>query len=246
MMGGDPALAALGDTASTQAIEVLREKWGLNEPILAQYVSFLGDLTRMDFGIAYSNNQAVSGLILRALPYSLALGLASIIGATIIGIPLGMIAAIKRDTIFDNLGRLVSLTGMSLPPFYVGVLFLLFFGLRLKWFPIMGAGDPGNLGDQLYHLVLPALAGALYLAAYVTRFVRSAMLEVLQEDYVRTARAKGNSERVVVFKHAFRNGLIPLVTVMGMYFAMLLGGNVLMELVFNRPGLGRLILEAIN
>jgi len=245
-MAGDPAMACLGDNASTEAIASLREKWGLNKPIWEQYSNFIWNLLHLDLGKAYSNDQPVSELLARALPHTLALTLAFILGALIIGIPIGLITALRQNSWLDYLGRLLSLGGISLPPFYVGVLLLLAFAVKLKWFPVMGGGMPGNLADQLYHLVLPGLAGALYLAAYVTRFVRTAMLEVLRQDYMTTARSKGVSERVVILKHGLRNALIPLVTVIGLYFALLLGGSVLIEQVFFRPGLGRLLINAID
>ena len=151
-----------------------------------------------------------------------------------------------QNSVLDYVVRIASLAGMSLPTFYIGVLFLLAFSVKLDWFPIMGGGERGNPGDLMYHLFLPGLSGALYLAAYVTRFVRTAMLEVLRQDYMTTARAKGLTERIVIFKHGFRNGLIPLVTVIGLYFAMLLGGSILIEIVFSRPGLGRIVVGAIE
>jgi len=245
-MGGDPAIACLGDNASAQAIASLREKWGLNEPLWKQYSNFMWNLLHLDLGKAYSNDQPVSELLARALPHTLALTSAFILGGLVIGIPLGLITALGQNSWLDYIGRLVSLGGISLPPFYTGVLLLLAFAVKLKWFPVMGAGEPGSLADQLHHLVLPGLAGALYLAAYVTRFVRTGMLEVLRQDYMTTARSKGVPERIVILKHGLRNALIPLVTVIGLYFALLLGGSVLIEQVFSRPGLGRVLVNAID
>lgn len=245
-MRGDPALASLGETAPPQAIANLREKWGLNEPIGKQYIDFLGRLMRLNLGTAYSNGQDIATWVWRVLPYTVELALAFVVGALVIGIPFGFLTSLFQNSAVDYVVRIASLAGMSLPTFYIGVLFLLAFSVKLDWFPIMGGGERGNPGNLMYHLFLPGLSGALYLAAYVTRFVRTAMLEVLRQDYMTTARAKGLTERIVIFKHGFRNGLIPLVTVIGLYFAMLLGGSILIEIVFSRPGLGRIVVGAIE
>jgi ABC-type dipeptide/oligopeptide/nickel transport system permease component len=246
LMAGDPAMVALGDAANAESLARVRALWGLDKPILRQYGDFLGNLIRGDLGTAYSNGQPVAHLIAHALPYSVALGGASILGALLIGLPLGVLTAVKRGHVLDTVGRIVSLAGMSLPSFYIGILLLYVFAVRWRLFPVMGGGDPGNLADQVHHIFLPSLAGALYIGAYVTRFVRSGMLEVLQQDYVTTARGKGLRETSVIYKHALRNALIPVVTVVGLYFSMAFGGSVLLEIVFSRPGLGRLVLSAIQ
>jgi len=245
-MAGDPALAALGESAPAQAIERLREEWGLNRPVLSQYSDFLWGLLHGDLGRAYYNNVLIMSLLIHAFPYTIILTCLFIIGGLIVGIPLGIATALHAGSYIDNIGRVISLAGMSLPTFYIGILLLLLFALKLGWFPAMGGGEAGNLRDQLHHVVLPALAGALYLAAYVTRFVRSSLLEVIRQDYINTARSKGLRESKVIYKHAMRNSLISLVTVIGMYFVMLFGGSVLTEIIFSRPGLGKVIVGAIN
>jgi len=160
------------------------------------------------------------------------------------GLPLGILSALRRNTLMDYLSRTISLAGLSVPGFYVGILLMLLFGVHWKIFPVVGAGNPGDLGDVLRHLFLPALSLGLLMMAYVTRSARSAMLNVLQEDFLRTARAKGLAEVAVLSRHALRNALVPTISVVSVYVIVLIGSSVMTEIVFSRPGLGKLMVDA--
>jgi ABC-type dipeptide/oligopeptide/nickel transport system permease component len=193
---------------------------------------------RGDLGVSLFNNQPVLGQILEALPATLELSLAALVISTVLGVVLGILAALKHNTWIDSLSMGVALIGVSMPVFWLGLLLIFFFSVRLRWFPPMGQGG-------LDRLVLPALALGLLSSATLARLVRSSMLEVLNQDYVRTARAKGLRERFVIIRHALRNALIPAVTVLGLEFGRLLSGAVLTETIFARVGLGRMYVESI-
>jgi ABC-type dipeptide/oligopeptide/nickel transport system permease component len=184
--------------------------------------------------------------ILADLPYTLELTLTAIVFGYLFGIPLGISAAVRRNSFVDYFNRIFSLLGLSVPAFYLGVLLMYVFSIKLMWFPVVGGGDPGDFLDKLRHLFLPALALGLIMTAYVTRMTRSSLLEILREDYVRTARSKGLTDRVVLYKHALRNALIPIVTLGGLYAVVLIGSSVMIEIVFSRPGLGKLMVGAIK
>jgi ABC-type dipeptide/oligopeptide/nickel transport system permease component len=241
---GDPATAMLGDNASEQAVESLRERMGLNEPLWKQYLTFLGDLARGDLGDSLKTSQPVWNQIESALPHTIELTIASIIIGLILGIPVGIITAVKRNQAPDYIGRIVSLVGLSLPAFYLGILLMYFFSVRLGWFPAVGAPEFSNVSSNLHHLVLPALTLGLIETAYISRMTRSAMIAVLTDDYIRTARAKGLQEKAVLLKHALRAGLIPIVSLVGIFAISLIGSSVLVEEVFARPGLGKLMIGA--
>src|SRR4030067_2020781 len=162
------------------------------------------------------------------------------------GIPTGIITALRRNRPPDYIGRILSLVGISMPEFYLGILLMYLLAIKLQIFPVLGGGDLNNISSRLYHLFLPALARGFIMTAFISRMVRSSMLNVLREDYVRTARAKGLHERVVIYKHALRNGLIPTVTVIGIYMSILMGGSVLTEIIFSRPGLGKMMVFAVK
>ena len=241
---GDPATAALGDYASKEAVEALRRRMGLDAPLWLQYVRFLRDLLRGDLGKSLITGRPASEQILTVLPYTLELTAAAILIGTLLGVPLGVFTALHRNRLADYLGRIFSLAGLSVPAFYLGLLLIFVFAVQLDLFPAVGGGDLSNLGSNLSHLVLPALALGLIMTAYVTRISRSAMLNVLSEDYVRTARAKGLAERVVLFRHALRTALIPIVSIIGIFAVSLIGSSVTTEIVFSRPGLGKLMVGA--
>ncbi|RLC65795.1 MAG: ABC transporter permease [Chloroflexi bacterium] len=243
---GDPAVAALGDYASQEAVERMRERMGLNAPLWLQYVRFLGQLVRGDLGHSLINNVPVSQQIKRVLPYTLELTAAGILVGLLFGIPLGIATALRRNTLIDYLGRIFGLTGLSVPAFYLGILLMLLFSVQLNWFPVVGGGDLTDLGDNLRHLCLPALSLGLIMTAYVARMTRSALLAVLNEDYIRTARSKGLPERLVLLRHALRTALIPVVSVVGVYSIVLIGSSVMTEVVFSRPGLGKLMVGAMK
>jgi len=242
---GDPAEAALGDYASKQAVEALRERMGLNDPLIVQYLRFLGDLLRGDLGISMISGKPISEQVAHVLPYTLQLTFASILIGTLFGIPLGVFTATRRNTFIDYLGRIISLAGLSVPAFYFGILLILFFAIKIDLFPAVGGGDLKKPVENLKHLVLPALTLGLIMTTSVTRLTRSAMLNVLSEDYVRTARAKGLRERAVIIKHALRSAMVPIISIIGLWAASLIGDSVMTEVVFSRPGLGKMLVGAI-
>jgi len=242
---GDPATAALGDYASKQAVEALRQRMGLDAPLSEQYICFLGDLLRGDLGRSMITGQPVMEQIRYVLPYSLELTVFGILVGVALGIPSGVYTAVKRNQIVDHLGRIFSLAGLSVPAFYLGVLIMLVFAVELRLFPAIGGGEPGNWLDLLWHLVLPGTALGVIMTASVTRIVRSSMLNVLREDYVRTARAKGLTERVVIFQHALRSAMIPVLSIIGIWIVGIIGSSVTTEIVFARPGLGKLLVGAV-
>lgn len=242
---GDPAVAALGDYASKEAVEALREQMGLNEPLPLQYVHFLGNLVRGDLGKSMITASPIRHEIGHALPYTLELTLLAIIIGTILGIPIGVYTAIRRNRMADYIGRVLSLTGLSVPAFYLGILLILLLAIYIQWLPAVGGGGMDDLRENVSHLILPALTLGLVMTASVARLARSAMLNVLRQDYVRTARAKGLKERVVYLRHALRSALIPIVSVTGIWAVSLIGDSVTVEVVFARPGLGKMMVGAI-
>jgi len=243
---GDPATAALGDYASKSAVEALRERMGLNDPLYIQYVKFIYGLIKGDFGESLITSKSVASQIKYVLPYTLELTAAGIIIGAIFGIPLGILTALKRNTSIDYIGRIFSLGGLSVPAFYLGIILLFIFAVKLDIFPVVGGGDLSNFKDNLTHLVLPALTLGLIMTAYVTRMARSSILNVLNEDYIRTAKAKGLTRRVVIYKHALKNALIPILAVIGVYSIVLIGSSVMTEIVFSRPGLGKMMVGAMK
>jgi ABC-type dipeptide/oligopeptide/nickel transport system permease component len=246
VLPGDPATAALGDYASKEAVEALRKNMGLDAPLWKQYLTFLGDLLQGHLGISIITGYPVGAQIVKVLPYTLTLTFGAIVFGYVLGIPLGIPAAVKRNSFVDYFNRFFSLIGLSIPAFYLGILLMYLFSIKLKIFPVVGAGDPGDLISTLRHLALPALSLGLIMTAYVTRMTRSSLLNVLMEDYIRTARSKGLPEKKVLFKHALRNALIPIVALGGLYAVVLIGSSVMIEIVFSRPGLGSLMVGAIK
>ncbi|WP_454855684.1 ABC transporter permease [Rhizobium binxianense] len=244
ILPGDPALAALGDAALPEQLAAFREKMGLNVPLWQQYLNFLVGTLSLDFGTSYMNGTPVFDLIIRNLPYTIELTIAAMIIGVGVGIPFGVMAAVNRGRLPDSGMRAFSLIGYAIPDFYLGALLLIGFALNLKWFPINGAGT--GFFDTIHHIFLPALTLALVKAAFIGRLTRTSLLEVLGKDYVRTARAKGAHEPRVIYRHGLRNALLPLTTGMGLSLLATLSGSVAVELVFNRPGIGRLLIDAIN
>jgi peptide/nickel transport system permease protein len=243
---GDPATAALGDYASKEAVEALRERMGLNQPLITQYWHFLSNLLQGDFGESLINGRPISDQIAYVLPYTLELTLASVLVGIVFGVPLGMLTAVNRNNLVDYLGRIISLVGLSVPAFYFGILLILLFAIKLGLLPAVGGGDlQAEPVKSLKYLVLPAMTLGLIMTTSVTRLTRSAMLNVLNEDYVRTARAKGLAERSVLLKHALRAALLPIVSITGFWTASLIGDSVLTEVIFSRPGLGKMLVGAI-
>ena len=243
---GDPALVILGDQASQEALAALREKLGLDRALHAQYLDFLGGILTGDLGRSLVTGKSVWAEVLAVIPYTIELTLAAIVLGVLFGVPLGVHAAVHRNAWPDTLTRLLSLAGLSFPAFVSAILLLLVFAIQLKWFPVISAPKVDDPLDRLRHLALPAFNLGLIMTAYVTRVTRSSMLNVLGEDYVRTARAKGIGANAVLWRHALRNAMIPVATVVGLYLGTMIGNSVLTEIVFNRPGLGKLILGALN
>jgi peptide/nickel transport system permease protein len=244
ILPGDPALAALGDNALPDQLAAFREKMGLNVPLWQQYLNFLGGVLTLDFGRSLMNNTSVLQLLAYNLPYTIELTIAAMVMGVVAGIPLGVLAATHRNRPADAGVRVFSLIGYAIPDFYLGALLLIAFSLNLGWFPINGGGD--GFVDRLHHIVLPALTLAFVKAAFLGRLTRTSLLEVFGKDYVRTARAKGASERRVIYRHGLRNALLPLSTGLGLSLLATLSGSVAIELVFNRPGIGRLLIGAIT
>lgn len=244
ILPGDPALAALGDNALPEQLAAFRERFGLNLPLWRQYLDFLAGVLTFDLGRSLLHNQPVVTLLAHALPFTIELTIvATLIGVTI-GVPLGVLAATHRNELPDTGVRLFSLIGYAVPDFYLGALLLIGLSLNLGLFPINGGGE--GFWDRLHHIMLPALTLAFLKAAFIGKLTRTSLLEVFGKDYVRTARAKGAREGRVIYRHALRNALLPLTTGLGISLLATLSGSVAVELVFNRPGLGTLLIGAIS
>jgi len=267
VLPGDPCVAMMGDQATSEALADCTKNLGLSRPLAVQYVDYLWRSIRLDFGNSFRQGYPVSAYIARMFPHTFVLVMASAIVAALVGVPIGILSALhRRNPLIDYPLRIIALLGLSMPVFWLGILLLIVFSLRLDLFPLIGGGDldgvigmirsgevfshPGDffagVGDVLHHLTLPALALGFTLAATVSRLSRSAMLEIISQDYIRTARAKGQGERAVVYKHALRNMMVPLLTIIGIFVAIALTGTVLTETVFTRPGLGKMLVDAIG
>ncbi len=241
---GDPVSAMYGESARHEVLQKLRESMGLNRPLAVQYLDYLRKAATGDLGISFRTQRPVVAEILDVFPHTLALGLGSILIAIMVGVPLGVLASIYHGSKFDYLSMVVALVGVSVPIFWLGILLMIIFAVTLKWLPLMGVGEGGAV-DFMIHLILPACALGLAGAGWIARISRSSMLEVLSQDYIWTARAKGASEWSVTFRHALKNALPPIVTVIGLLLARLLGGAIVTEVIFARPGLGKLLVDAI-
>jgi peptide/nickel transport system permease protein len=268
LIPGDPALVMVGERATPQQVEALRERLGLNEPLPVQYLKFLGGLLRLDLGNSIISGIPVAQEIRNRWPASFELAVASMLFAVMISVPAGIIAAVRKDKWADNAAMSVSLIGVSMPVYWLGLLLIYLFAVFLGWLPPSGriGVDQGfafqpitgffvldailqlnfvALGDVLSHLVLPAIALGTIPLAIIARITRSAMLEVLSQDYIRTARAKGLVERWVILKHALKNALLPVITIIGLQFGTLLSGAILTETIFSWPGIGSWIYQGI-
>jgi ABC-type dipeptide/oligopeptide/nickel transport system permease component len=237
-LSGDPVMLMLPADASHQEIEDLRQQLGFNDPIYVQYLRFAWQALRGEFGQSLYYKIPAMQLILERLPASLELAVAAMLIALVVAVPIGIISAVRRGSLLDMGSMFGALFGLSMPHFWLGIMLIMIFSVKLGWLPTSGRGT-------LAHLIMPSVALGLSLMAMFARLTRSVMLEVLSLDYIRTARSKGLKEWVVVSKHAFKNALIPLVTVAGMQFGFLLGGTVIIETVFAWPGVGRLVVQAI-
>ena len=243
---GDPTIVILGDQASPAARAALRERLGLDQPLLSQYWDFMTQILHGDLGRSLVTNRPIVTDVWAVLPFTIELTFAALAIGVVIGVPLGVMAAQNRDGFADWFARMFSLAGLSFPAFVSAILLLIVFAVQLRWFPVISTANAADPAERLRALVLPAFNLGLIMVAYVTRVTRSGMLKALGEDYIRTARAKGLPQRVIVWRHALRNVLIPIVTVVGLYLGVLIGNAVVTEIVFNRPGLGKLIVTALN
>jgi peptide/nickel transport system permease protein len=243
---GDPALVIAGPNASTEDVEKIREALGLNESFLVRYVGWLADIVQLDFGRSIMNGTPVVDLIAQRIEPTLSMMFLTIIFAVVIAVPMGVLAAAKVNTIADRLVMLFAISAFSVPVFIIGYILARVFALEARWFPVQGyAYLADGVVPWLRHLVLPSVALGLVYIALIARITRAAMLEVLSEDYIRTARAKGLRSKRILFLHALRNASNPIVTVIGVGVALLIGGAVVTESVFGIPGLGRLTIDAI-
>lgn len=266
LIPGDPARVILGERATPEALEQVREQLGLNDPLYLQYLRFIGRLLKGDLGRSIVSNTRVSHELATRFPATIELAVAAMIIATLVGVPAGIISATRQYSVFDHISMFVALLGVSMPIFWLGLMLIWLFALELRWFPMSARLDvtidlqtitglfvldsilTGNLAalkDSLAHLVLPGFALGTIPMAIIARMTRSSMLEVMRQDYIRTAHSKGLAERTVIIKHALKNALIPVVTVMGLQFGFLLGGAVMTETIFSWPGVGRLAFDAI-
>lgn len=240
LASGNAVLLILGENATEEAVAAKTQELGLDQPILVRYFNYLADLMRGDMGMSYFSSRSVADEVLTRFPATLKLAVVSAIISTLLAIPLGIFAAVKQNTLFDNFSMILSLVGNSMPAFWLALMLMMLFAEKLGWLPAQGMND----GWRSY--VLPAVSIGFINMAAIARTTRSTMLETVRQDYIRTARAKGIDENAVVMDHAFPNALIPTITVIGVQFGNLLGGAILVETVFAWPGLGRLMVQSVN
>lgn len=239
MIPGDPVEVMLGETAQAADKEKLREDLGLNDPVHVQYVRFISGMFTGDLGASFFYKKPVTKIVLERLPATVELAIASMVVAILIAIPIGIFAAIRQYSMFDNVSMFLAFLGVSMPNFWLGPLLILAFSIHFEWFPVSGRAG-------IESLILPAITLGTAMAAMLSRITRSSVLEVLGEDFVTTARAKGLPERTVVLRHVLKNALIPIITVVGLQFGALLSGAIITETVFDWPGLGTLFIRAIE
>ncbi|MGN7175993.1 nickel ABC transporter permease [Cytobacillus sp. SAFR-174] len=239
MVPGDPAVLVAGEGATDEQVDAIRHDLGLDQPLALQYVSYVGDVVKGDFGESIRTSRPVLDEILVRLPITLELAFWSIVITVVLGVLIGIIAATKQNSFTDVGLMMVALLGVSLPNFWLGLMLIIYFSVGLQWFPVAGWGT-------FSHIILPAITLGTGGAAIVARMTRASMLEVIRQDYIRTAKAKGVRQRLIIYKHALKNALIPVITVVGLQFGALLGGTVLTESVFAINGVGRLIIDAIR
>ena len=238
LTGGDPAMIVAGEGATTEEIEAVREELGLNDPFMVRYFNYVKGMVTGDMGKSYVTNKDVFKTFMEKLPNTLMLGGAAVLIAIVIALPLGIYTAIHQTTLKDTAGMVFALFGTSMPNFWLGLMLIIIFSLKLGWLPSGGKGGFDTL-------ILPALTVGLGLAALITRTTRSSMLDVIRQDYMTTARAKGCSEKRVIFTHGLKNALIPIITAIGLQMSMVITGSVLAETVFSWPGIGRLVYDSI-
>ncbi len=236
---GDPAEIFIGDRETTpERLEQVRERMGLNRPLVVQYLDYMGHAVQGDLGTSLNSRRPVVDEILSRLPYTLELTLAALLMSTVLGLVLGVVAALWHNTLVDTISMTIALLGISVPVYWSSLLLIVFFSVNLKWFPPIGQGS-------MERLIMPATALGFLSAGSLARLVRSSMLEILNQDYILTARAKGLPQRIVILRHTMSNALIPIITILGLTFGQLLGGAVLTETIFARLGIGRMYVDAI-
>jgi peptide/nickel transport system permease protein len=247
---GDPILIYISSGQLTESTEEqiaeLQHKYGLDKPLMVQYFSWLGGVFHGDLGTSISRHTAVTELIKQKLPITLYISLLALFISIILGVPAGILSATRRGTWIDNIVTIVANAGITIPSFWLGVILIYIFSLKLGWLPTSGYTSPfENLGKSLSQAVMPVFCDAIFSISSITRQTRSSMLEVMRQDYIRTAWSKGLKERLVITRHGIKNGLIPVITLIGMSLSFVVGGSVLIETVFNIPGLGRLLVQAV-
>jgi peptide/nickel transport system permease protein len=245
LIPGDPATMALGPRATAAMKENLRTEMMLDKPVPVQLATFFGRVVTGNLGTDVWTKRPVGEIVFEALPYTIILAVTGLGWAILLGLPLGCYSAIRRNTLADKLTGILSVSAIAMPSFVVSIYGLLIFAVALQWLPALGAGEKGNIADQALHLILPAFAIGLGWVGYLARLVRASMLEVMGENHVRTARAFGLPERTIVFRYALRLAVLPTVTLLGIAFGSLLSGAVFAEIVFTRPGLGRLVFDSV-
>lgn len=245
LIPGDPVSIALGPRATPEIQAAFAEKMHLNEPIYVQFGIFFSNVLQGDLGVDVFSDRAVATTVSEMLPYTLVLTFVSLAWAALVGIPLGCLSALYPNSLLDKITGFISVGTIAVPSFLVSIWAILIFAINLKWFPVIGAGEEGNIGDQIHHLILPAFAVGLSWVGYLARMVRASMLEVMGENYIRSARAFGIPERKVVYQYALKVAILPTITLIGISFGSLLSGAVFAEIIFSRPGMGKLIFDMV-
>mgnify|MGYP002350870373 CR=1 FL=1 len=243
---GDPALMMAGQDAPPEVVENIRQQWGLNEPFTVQFGKYMGNLMRGNLGRSMTSGWEVAEELRRTLPRTLELVLVATLWSVLIGVPLGTISAVKRGTIVDRVSTIIAVIGVSLPVFFIGLMLMWLFAFELKVFPMGSYGGPLWTLKGWRHIALPSLTLGMFSTASLARVTRSTMLDVLGQDYIRTARAKGLAKNKVVYRHALKNALIPVVTLIGINMARLIGGSVVTETIFSWPGVGRMMIMGLT
>jgi glutathione transport system permease protein len=242
---GDPVQIMLGDYRTPELEQALKARYGLDQPLPVQYLTYITNMLTGQIGVSYWRGQDVTSLVSSVLPYTLQLATAGVMVTCIVGLPLGVLAALKRNTLADVASMVIALLGAAAPGFLLALLLIYGLSYSLGWFPVQGAGEGTDFGNQVRYLILPAFALGFHSAALVARTTRAALLGVLNEDYLRTARAKGLMPARILRVHALRNALVPVLAVLGLQLGQMIGGAGVIEIVFNRPGVGKLLIDAI-
>ena len=243
---GDPMTSMLGDQATPQVAEAMRAQLGLNRPLIVQYWDFMSGIVVGDFGVSMMTKQPVSEIIAAALPHTIDLTIAALLVGVVLGVPAGVYMATYRNGFIDAIGRFLTLLGLSFPVFVWAIIFLFAFSINWRIFNVIGTPDIESYSSRLYMVVLPALSLGGVMACYVAKITRGAMIGSLEQDFVRTARAKGMNRNSIIWNHALRNASLPVITIVGLYVGTMIGNSVLTEIVFNRPGIGKLIMNSLT